>query len=88
MSEAVHIVVLAGDRGPGDPLAKSASVAGKVLVPIHGRPMLAYVLGALAGLENRAGITVVCPGQADYLAAIGRLDCRRIDPAEGPAASV
>ncbi|MEJ5358843.1 MAG: nucleotidyltransferase family protein [Desulfobacterales bacterium] len=40
-------VVLAGDRGPGDPVARAAGVRCKVLAPVGGKPMLERVLDAL-----------------------------------------
>ena len=40
-------VVLAGDRGPQDPLVLAAGVSSKALVPIAGRRMILRVLDAL-----------------------------------------
>ncbi|GKT09086.1 nucleotidyltransferase family protein [Desulforhabdus sp. TSK] len=40
-------VVLAGDRGPEDPVAGAAGVDCKALVPVGGRPMILRVLHAL-----------------------------------------
>lgn len=85
------VVVLAGDRGPGDPLAADAGVPGKVLVPIDGRSLLARVLDAVAGFAPGARVLVVCPGHAVYqreLDAQHAIGCERIAPAAGPAASV
>lgn len=83
------IVVLAGDRGPDDPLAAAAGVPGKVLVPVAGRPMLERVLEAAAGLRPVLPIRVVCPDHAAYAEILERgPECRRIAPASGPAASV
>ncbi len=42
-------IVLAGDRGPEDPVARAAGVSCKALVPIVGRPMVLRVLDALEG---------------------------------------
>lgn len=42
-------IVLAGDRGPADPLVKEAGVSCKALVPVVGRPMILRVLDALEG---------------------------------------
>ena len=42
-------IVLAGDRGPDDPVAKVAGVGCKALVPVAGRPMILRVLDALKG---------------------------------------
>ena len=52
-------VVLAGDRGPGDPVALAAGVPCKAFVPVGGRPMVLRVLDALA--EARAvDARVIC----------------------------
>ena len=40
-------IILAGDRGPGDPVATAAGVGCKALVPVGGRPMVLRVLDAL-----------------------------------------
>lgn len=42
-------IVLAGDRGPDDPVATAAGVGCKALVPVGGRPMLLRVLDTLLG---------------------------------------
>lgn len=89
MSDAAcDVIVLAGDRGPGDPLASSAGVAGKVLVPVEGRPMLERVLESVGRATSTARPIVVCPGSRAYLevlssSAVGE----RVDPSTGPAAS-
>ena len=43
----IDALILAGSRGPDDPIAKLAGVPHKALAPIAGRPMLAYVLEAV-----------------------------------------
>ncbi|MEX2500218.1 MAG: NTP transferase domain-containing protein [Wenzhouxiangellaceae bacterium] len=87
--DPLHVIVLAGDRGPGDPLARSAGVPGKVLVEIGRKPMLTRVLQAVAGFDRGARIVLVCRDSAEYAAAadIGH-SCLRVDPADSPAASV
>ena len=42
-------VVLAADRGPGDPVARAAGSCCKALAPVAGTPMVQRVLGALHG---------------------------------------
>ena len=42
-----HAIVLAGSRPGRDPLLQGSSVSSKALLPVEGRPMLAYVLAAL-----------------------------------------
>lgn len=82
------VIVLAGDRGPGDPLAAAGGVAGKVLVEISGKPMLTYVMEAVSKFVVDGRILIVCPNGPAYLEAadVGR-DYKLIEPASGPAAS-
>jgi GTP:adenosylcobinamide-phosphate guanylyltransferase len=42
-------IILAGDRGPEDPVARAAGVSCKALVPVMGRAMVLRVLDALEG---------------------------------------
>lgn len=42
-----HALVLAGSRGPTDPVASAKGLPHKALVPVDGIPMLERVLGAL-----------------------------------------
>lgn len=82
-------IVLAGDRGPGDPLAAAAGKSGKALVEVGGRPMLARVLDAVSGMANVQRIVPVCPDGEAYRNVLGpALAARRVEPCEGPAASV
>jgi GTP:adenosylcobinamide-phosphate guanylyltransferase len=48
-AEKFAAIVLAGDRGPDDPVARAAGVTCKALVPVGGRPMVLRVLDALEG---------------------------------------
>ncbi|MGE4343623.1 MAG: nucleotidyltransferase family protein [Geoalkalibacter sp.] len=52
-------VVLAGDRGPQDPLVLAAGVSSKALVPVAGRSMILRVLDALAASPS-IGARLVC----------------------------
>ncbi|GAB4255772.1 MAG: nucleotidyltransferase family protein [Deferrisomatales bacterium] len=52
-------VVLAGDRGPDDPLRQAAGVSAKALVPVGGRPMVLRVLDAVADARS-VGRCVLC----------------------------
>lgn len=58
------IVILAAQReGRLDPLAAAAGVSHKCLVPIGGRPLLAHVLAAFAGLRGIDSVRIaVEPG--------------------------
>lgn len=71
MSEKIDVIVLAGDRGPGDPLAVQAKVAGKALVPVAGKPMLERVLCTLRAWPRLGRIILVAPSQSGYRAAAG-----------------
>lgn len=84
----VSVIVLAADRGPGDPLAVRAGVSGKVLLEIAGKPMLTRVMEAVSNFSTRGDVVVVCRDEPAYAAAadVGR-EFRRVDPASGPAAS-
>lgn len=52
-------IVLAGDRGPEDPVAGAAGVCCKALVPVGGRPMVLRVLHALAKASS-IDVRLVC----------------------------
>ena len=51
-------LVLAGRRGPDDPLASSRGASHRALLPVAGVPMLARVLTALRGARHVARIWV------------------------------
>lgn len=67
--EAVDIVLLAGDRGPDDPLAHRAGVRGKALVPVAGISMLQRVLMVLQDWPRLGRVILVAPAHQDYRAA-------------------
>jgi GTP:adenosylcobinamide-phosphate guanylyltransferase len=81
MNDKFTAIVLAGDRGPDDPVAKAAGVSCKALVPIYGRPMILRVIDALEG-SSAVGSLVVCGSsprlrghspELDGLIATGRI---------------
>ena len=85
---ATSVIVLAADRGPGDPLAVRAGVPGKVLVEIGGKSMLARVMEAVSAFAPDGRLLVVCRDDPAYAEAAGSGRAfQRIDPAAGPAAS-
>jgi GTP:adenosylcobinamide-phosphate guanylyltransferase len=51
-------IVLAGDRGQDDPVARASGVSCKALVPVGGRPMVLRVLDALEGSSAVASLLV------------------------------
>ena len=63
MSARFHAVVLAGDRGPNDPVARLAGAACKALALLGDQPMLLRVLDALAASTAVSGVTLVGPSQ-------------------------
>lgn len=52
-------IVLAGSRGPGDPVAAAAGVSHKAVAPVAGTAMLARVLQALAAVPRVGRVVVV-----------------------------
>jgi GTP:adenosylcobinamide-phosphate guanylyltransferase len=65
-------LVLAGSRGPSDPVAASAGLSHKALVPIAGRPMLLRVLDTLRQ-SPRIGRIAVCLDRPELTAALPEL---------------
>ena len=64
------VVILAAQRdGKLDPLAAAAGVTHKCLVPIAGRPLLAHVLAALAGIEGLQDVRIAVEAGADEMLA-------------------
>jgi len=61
--ESFTAVVLAGDRGPDDPLLKATGEAGKALIRIGGKIMLGRVLEALLEAESIDRIVLCGPPQ-------------------------
>lgn len=90
----MNALILAGSRGPDDPMAKAAGVSHKALLPVAGMPMLLRVVQALRALPGVARI-YVCIEDARVisgvpaLAALERDGVLEVVPAaESPAASV
>jgi GTP:adenosylcobinamide-phosphate guanylyltransferase len=70
MAEPFSVVILAAQRdGVLDPLAAGAGVSHKCLVPIGGRPLLAHVLAALAGIDGLAGVRIAVEAGAEAMLA-------------------
>ncbi len=57
-TETVEALVLAGRRGGEDPVARAAGVSHKALAPLHGRPLLSYVLEALRDVPAIRAVTI------------------------------
>jgi GTP:adenosylcobinamide-phosphate guanylyltransferase len=84
----VDALILAGSRGPTDPIAALTGVAHKALAPIAGRPMLAYVLAAVHAVPEVRRVFICIDASTDITAAAQGLPFSRIAPAASPAASV
>ncbi len=61
---AFTAVVLAGDRGSGDPVAEAAGVCCKSLTPVGGTPMVLRVLDALTAAAEIDTIVLCGPRQS------------------------
>ncbi len=64
------VLVLAGERAEGDPMAKAAGVALKAIMPVAGRPMLARVVDALRQVPAIHRVVVSIP-QPEAATALG-----------------
>ena len=90
----MNALILAGSRGPDDPMAKAAGVSHKALMPVAGVPMLlrvAEALRATGGIER----IYVCIEDAQVIFQVPGLEAlhrarvlEAIPAAESPAASV
>ncbi len=85
---AIDALILAGSRGPHDPVAALGKVAHKALTPIAGRPMLAYVLDAVRSVPEVERIFICIDAETDLRAVTNGTPFNRIPPANSPAASV
>jgi CTP:molybdopterin cytidylyltransferase MocA len=80
-------LVLAGSRGPEDPVARAEGVDHKVFVEIAGKPMIDYVLAA-AGAAQSVVRTAVVSNIGDLLAARLPEGVRHVEGGDGPSESV
>ncbi|HEV8391071.1 MAG TPA: nucleotidyltransferase family protein [Dongiaceae bacterium] len=90
----MNALILAGSRGPDDPMAKAAGVSHKALLPVAGVPMLLRVVEALratAGIER----IYVCIEDARVIFQVPALEAlhrarllEAVPAADSPAASV
>ena len=87
-------LILAGDRGPDDPVAISAGVRRKALAEVAGRPMLAFVIDAVSASEAVGRILIVANRIEDIRSwALSspyaeRQDITYLEGASSPVASV
>ncbi|HLB81122.1 MAG TPA: NTP transferase domain-containing protein, partial [Dongiaceae bacterium] len=91
---ALTVLVLAGSRGPGDPVARHAGARHKAFVPVAGVPMLLRVVRTLVACPAVGRIALCLDGDAPFetvpelaaLAAAGRVV--RVPSVGTPALSV
>ena len=88
-AEAIHVVVLAGERAGGDPLGLSEGVVSKSVIDIVGQPILSRVLRALAGSRASLPAHVIgLEGSVLEHAADG-IACHSVEAlGKGPAGSL
>jgi GTP:adenosylcobinamide-phosphate guanylyltransferase len=84
----IDALILAGSRGPNDPVAALGKVAHKALTPIAGRPMLAFVLDAVRAVPEVDRIYICIDAETDLRPVTNGTAFTRIPPASSPAASV
>ena len=85
---AIDALILAGSRGPHDPVAVLGKVEHKALTPIAGRPMLAFVLDAVRNVPEVDRIYICIDAATDLRPVTNGTPFNRIPPASSPAASV
>ena len=64
-------VILAAGRGPNDPMAEAFGIAHKCALPIAGKPMLAWVIEALAGADLQTPFVVSIDDRSAAIVAAG-----------------
>jgi GTP:adenosylcobinamide-phosphate guanylyltransferase len=86
-------VVLAGDRGPDDPVATAAGVSSKSLVPVAGEPMVLRVLDALKGAQEIETVILCGPSwsaveqEEELLGRIASSEARWVESEATPSSS-
>ncbi|MEM7529010.1 MAG: NTP transferase domain-containing protein [Pseudomonadota bacterium] len=77
-------LVLAGERPEGDPLAATENAPAKAFVEIGGKPMISYVLDALAAVPAIGSVTVTISPSAPTLPSglWERIEAARSGPSE------
>lgn len=69
----LNALILAGSRGPDDPMARATGVLHKALIPVAGVPMLLRVIAALAATPQVSKI-IVCIEAPELVRALPGLD--------------
>ena len=92
-SDQFSALVLAGSRGPEDPVAREAGVACKAVAPVAGRPMVVRVVSALGASDAVADVTIVglpeaCARDPAVRIGLAEAEADTVSGAESPSASV
>ena len=81
-------ILLAGSRGPADPVAQASGVSHKAFADIAGKPMISHVLDTLSAAPSIDDVVVVIERSAPELPRpADRPTSRRIDAARSPSLS-
>lgn len=89
-----HVVILAGDRGPDDPVARQTGASCKALVDVNGQALLARVLDTLSRCGELKSSAIIGPdtkimeANSQLAALIADSRAQWIAPAATPVASV
>lgn len=78
----MNVLILAGERAGGDPLARAENVANKIDIQILGKSMLNYVVDAVKSVRNVDTIFISTHDPQNFS------DVSCIAPAESPCKSV
>jgi GTP:adenosylcobinamide-phosphate guanylyltransferase len=90
MARRVTALILAGSRGPDDPVARAAGVTYKALAPVAGTPMLQHVVRALRSSPSIGRLAVCIDQTAFDQAGTAELlaEAQLLAPDKTPSASV
>lgn len=88
-SRAIDVLLLAGDRAKESELLDQVPSRRKALLPLAGRPMIAWVLETLTRLDGIGQITIAANDAEEISKALeGRYNARFQEGASSPVASV
>lgn len=93
MNKRWNAVILAGDRGPGDPVASFVDKPGKAFAPLNGQSLIERMISVLVECDSIDKVFAVGPNQkylTDYPSIRSHLQRHRvehIEPGKGPSAS-
>lgn len=82
---SLTVLILAGSRPEGDPLAAHEGLPAKALIPLNGQPMLARVVAAVRAAGDSK--IVVSASQPEVVALARSLGCDVLPAAGGPSES-